>query len=56
MQEQDFVFRQAQTYTKLLLPCAWLGVAVGGGFCEPPGDGIQANINNKTKSAAVDLV
>src|ERR1700677_4544219 len=33
MQEQDFVFRQAQTYTKLLLLCAWLRVAVGGGFC-----------------------
>jgi hypothetical protein len=56
MQEQDFVFRQAQTYTTSFPVCAWVFLPAGDGGWEPPDEGITADNNNKIKTAAVDLV
>jgi hypothetical protein len=56
MQEQDFVFRQAQTYTILSLVCVLVCLPAGDGVSEPPGEGITADNNNKINTAAVDLV
>jgi hypothetical protein len=56
MQEQDFVFRQAQTYTTSFVAGVWVFLPAGDGGWEPAGEGLKADDNNKINTAAVDLV